>query len=66
MVCAGPLDWWAGIKGRWIPIEMKAKNGRYTPFQKKFLAQCELDGLPVWTWRTTDDVLRDLRTIRNS
>jgi len=64
MVFAGPLDWWCGYRGKWYPVEMKSARGKYTDFQTKFLAQCEADDLPVWTWRSVDDVLKSLGAYR--
>lgn len=57
MILAGPLDYWCGHRGRWAPVEIKVVKGRYTESQQRFLEQCQADGLPVWTWRTQDDVL---------
>ncbi len=57
---AGPLDWWVGFRGRWYPLEIKTENGVYTALQKRFLAQCEASGLPVWIWRTEYDVMRSV------
>lgn len=55
-----PLDFWAGFRGRWIPLEIKTIEGTYTPKQVNFVARCKARGLPVWTWRTEADVCRDL------
>lgn len=56
----GPLDFWVGVRGRWIPLEIKTDEGEYTPKQVNFIARCRDRGLPVWTWRTEADVMRDL------
>lgn len=56
----GPLDWWCGFRGRWVPLEIKTDEGEYTPKQKNFIGRCKARGLPVWTWRTEADVLGDL------
>lgn len=58
----GPLDWWCCWRSRWVPVEIKNPNGRnrYTDEQVLFLARCKEREAPVWTWRTEDDVLRDL------
>lgn len=56
----GPLDWWCGFRGRWVPLEIKTDDGTYTPKQVNFIARCQQYGLPVWTWRTEADVYRDL------
>lgn len=64
MEFAGPLDWWCGWKGRWYPVEIKAVKGRYTDGQVDFLARAALKGLPVWTWRTVEDVLASLSEVR--
>lgn len=58
VVIAGPLDLWCGVRGRWYPTEIKTDHGRYTPFQTAFLEDCKNSSLPVWTWRTFDDVLK--------
>jgi hypothetical protein len=56
----GPLDWWCGYRGRWIPLEIKTDEGTYTPKQINFIARCKARDLPVWTWRSEADVMRDL------
>ena len=56
----GPLDFWVGFRGRWVPLEIKTDEGTYTPKQVNFMARAKANGLPVWTWRTEADVLRDL------
>lgn len=60
VVIAGPLDFWCGVRGKWYPVEIKNQAGRnrYTPFQDAFLEDCKNSSLPVWTWRTFDDVLK--------
>jgi hypothetical protein len=65
MVFAGPLDWWCGFRGKWFPVEVKNTEGRnrYTEAQKNFIKQCAFDHLPVWTWRTLEDVVRDLSAL---
>lgn len=57
----GPLDWWAGWRGVWLPIEIKEphKEGwrdEYTPAQKRFHERCKLHRSPHLTWRTEADV----------
>lgn len=56
----GPLDGWIGFRGKWVPLEIKTDEGEYTPKQVNFIARCRNRGLPVWTWRTEADVMRDL------
>lgn len=56
----GPLDWWCGWRGVWIPVEIKTKRGKYTEDQVRFLARCKAHGTPTLTWRTADDVLASL------
>jgi hypothetical protein len=60
----GPLDGWVWVErfDRWVPVEVKNPEGKnkYTPAQKRFLADCAAMNAPVWTWRTESDVLRDL------
>lgn len=65
---APPLDWWCGWRGLWVPVEVKNLDGRnkYTDSQVLFIAKCKQRQLPVWTWRTEDDVLRDLGARRTA
>lgn len=60
MECFPPLDWWAFNRGCWVPVEIKNPEGRnkYTDEQVLFLARCKERGSPVWTWRTTEDVVK--------
>jgi hypothetical protein len=60
MVYAGPLDWWVGWRGKWFPVEIKTKKGKYTLSQQYFIASCSRDRLPVWTWRELGDVVKSL------
>jgi hypothetical protein len=60
MVYAGPLDWWVGWRGKWFPVEIKTKKGKYTLSQQYFFASCSRDRLPVWTWRELGDVVKSL------
>lgn len=62
----GPLDWWVGWRGRWVPLEIKTEEGTYTEKQILFLARCRERQLPVWTWRTENDIYRDLGAIRTA
>lgn len=55
-----PVDWLCGYRGQWSIVEVKAPTGRYTKAQRGFMAACEVERLPVWTWRTVDDVLKSL------
>ena len=57
----GPLDWWAGFRGQWTPVEIKepAREGHadeYTPAQRAFRDRCALHHNPLRTWRTEADV----------
>jgi hypothetical protein len=60
MVYAGPCDWWCGFRGKWFPVEIKTKEGKYTLSQQYFLKSCAKDRLPVWTWRELGDVVKCL------
>ena len=60
IVYAPPLDAWVGWRGKWIPVEIKSEKGKYTDSQVDFLARCSFKGLPAFTWRDLNDVLRDL------
>lgn len=62
----GPLDFWAGWRGRWVPLEIKTEEGSYTDKQVLFLARCKERQLPVWTWRIENDVYRDLGARRSA
>lgn len=64
----GPLDWWCGFRGRWVPLEIKNPDGKnkYTDTQISFLARCKERQLPVWTWRGEADVMRDLGARRSA
>jgi hypothetical protein len=57
-----PVDWLCGWRGRWWPVEIKNPDGknRMTKQQVLFLAAARERELPVWVWRTEDDVMRDL------
>jgi len=59
-VKAPPLDGWVGWQRCWIPVEIKTVKGKYTDAQVKFLTCCKLRGLPVFTWRTLEDVTASL------
>jgi hypothetical protein len=58
----GPLDWWVGWRGKWIPAEVKRpdKEGwasEFTDTETAFIERCRLAHLPFWIWRTEQDVL---------
>ena len=55
-----PTDYLCGWRGRWHPTEIKSEDGEYTDQQNRFRALAEGHGLPLWTWRTPDDVLASL------
>jgi hypothetical protein len=57
-----PIDWIIGWRGRWYPCEVKNPEGRnrFTPTQILFSAAAKERELPLWVWRTSDDVLRSL------
>jgi len=69
----GPLDFWCGWRGRWVPLEIKNDSKithrvskPYTDKQVLFLARCKERQLPVWIWRTENDVYRDLGAVRTA
>jgi hypothetical protein len=67
----GPLDWWLLWRGQWVPVEIKDPNveGRkneFTPAQRRFFAFAREHGGKWLTWRTTEDVLRDLGARRTA
>lgn len=60
----GPLDWWIFWRGAWHLTEIKDPKRKghkheYTKAQKKLLADLQERAIPVWIWRTREDVLRD-------
>jgi hypothetical protein len=55
-----PGDWLCGFRGAWIVVEIKSEDGEPTPAQIRFSREARERRLPYWTWRTEDDVLRDL------
>lgn len=55
-----PADWWCGWRGRWYPVEIKTATGKLTAAQQKFHDEATYRSMPVWIWRATDDVIRDL------
>ena len=62
LVRAPPLDAWSYYRGLWVPVEVKNPEGlnRYTRAQERFIQLCAIAGAPMFTWRTSSDVLRDL------
>ncbi len=63
---APPLDGWAVITGRFIPVEIKNPDGlnKLRPSQKRFIDQCHTLGLPYLVWRTVDDAVNDVNELR--
>lgn len=59
---AEPVDWLCGWRGAWYPTEVKNPEGRdrLTEQQVRFLGGAKERELPVWTWRTEEDVMRCL------
>lgn len=62
---APPLDGWALHRGVWTPCEIKdpsreGKAGEYTSAQLRFFRWCREHRAKWWTWRTIDDVEKDL------
>lgn len=55
-----PGDWLCGYRGRWIIVEIKSADGSPTAAQIAFSREARERRLPYWTWRTAEDVLRDL------
>ena len=55
---ASPVDLLVGFRGKWLPVEIKGKSGRYTEVQREFMAQAQAAALPVLTWRDESDVLK--------
>lgn len=61
-----PVDLLVGWRGAWYPTELKTASGKYTQVQISFLAAAGERQLPVWTWRSEDDVLRCLGAKRGA
>ena len=63
-----PVDWLCGWRGRWIPTELKNVDGRnqLTEQQVLFIGAARERELPVWIWRTEDDVMRCLGARRSA
>lgn len=66
-----PLDWLAGWRGQWVPTEIKRpdKEGHadeFTDAQRLFITRARDCRLPVWVWRTSDDVLRSIGARRSA
>lgn len=60
----GPLDAWIWWRGKWTLTEVKLPGRRghrneYTPLQVRLLSELKDRAIPVWIWRTREDVLRD-------
>lgn len=60
-----PLDGWLLFRGSWLPVEIKLPEregtaNEYTALQKRFFTFCREYGGKWLTWRTKDDVERDL------
>jgi hypothetical protein len=55
-----PGDWLLGFRGTWIVVEIKGEDGSPTPDQIAFSREARARRLPYWTWRTDEDVMRDL------
>lgn len=72
LIQAPPLDYWCGFRERWLAVvEIKRpdKEGwknEYTPDQIKTLILLKERGLPVWTWRVENDVLKSLGAIQTA
>jgi hypothetical protein len=52
-----PCDWLGIWRGKWYPVEIKAKKGVLTDAQKQFIATASWYRAPVLIWRTLEDVL---------
>lgn len=55
---SAPLDLLV-FTGSWVPTEIKTEDGRLTPGQKDFIADCIAAGRPYYLWRSVDDCVRD-------
>lgn len=65
LLLGGPLDWWLLREGQWIPVEIKdpdveGRKNEFTPAQRRFFQFTNAYGGKWFTWRTEDDVYRDL------
>lgn len=61
---AGPLDGWAMIKGRFIPIECKMPGEPLTDSQNTFIDLCERSGWPYFIWRSGEDAIAGVMACR--
>ena len=52
-----PVDWLGCWRGKWYPIEIKAKKGDLTKAQFLFIASARWYQAPVLVWRDIEDVL---------
>ena len=66
LLMGGPLDWWLLHHAfGWIPVEIKdpdieGRKNEFTPAQRRFFAFAREHGGKWLTWRTDEDVMRDL------
>jgi hypothetical protein len=63
-----PLDGWAGIGGRWYPVEIKmpereGRDNEFTEQQTDFFANCRLFGTRFLIWRREVDVFNDYKEL---
>ena len=62
-VPTGPLDGWASVAGRWMPVEIKMPHreghkDEFTEAERAFMTECAMSGQPYQIWRTQDDVVQ--------
>lgn len=56
---APPLDLWAYIGGKWVPVEVKDGNAKLTEAEQRFIDECHAKNAPYRIWREVDDIVKD-------
>lgn len=62
----GPLDGWAWIDGRYIPIECKTGNAPLRPSQKAFIAESIRLERPYLVLRSVEDAINAVIALRRT
>lgn len=63
---AGPLDGWVALNGKFIPVEIKTPDGTFTEGQQRFIEEAMERGCPVCVWRTPEEAVEFVQTMRES
>lgn len=59
-----PLDLWCWLGSRWVPVEIKTGNARFTEEQEVFIADCQRLGRPCVVWRSVKEAIESVETWR--